>query len=140
MRGPRRTRRSGARDATGRSGSASGWERSSRRAREGPARAATMPPGSPSGNRSSGRPSSSASSSASSSTPASPAGGRPASGGNAAAGFLLGEPGERPAEFFRQQLRTLLYSRVAGGQKPDATVDPLLERIAGGGGLDGFGV
>lgn len=65
--------------------------------------------------------------------------GGPGSGRDDAAGFLLWEPVERPAEFFRQQLRTLLYSRVAGGQKPDATVDQLLERIASEGSLDVFG-
>jgi alpha-beta hydrolase superfamily lysophospholipase len=65
--------------------------------------------------------------------------GGPGSGRDDAAGFVLWEPAERPADFFRQQLRTLLFSRVAGGQKPDATVDQLLERIEQEGSVDVLG-
>jgi len=45
----------------------------------------------------------------------------------------------KPAEFFRQQLRTMLFSQVAGGHKPDATVDELLSRLEAQGSLDVFG-
>ncbi len=55
------------------------------------------------------------------------------------AGFLLWEPVEKPAEFFRMQLRTLLFSQVAGGKKPDATVDQLLARLERDGALDVLG-
>jgi pimeloyl-ACP methyl ester carboxylesterase len=65
--------------------------------------------------------------------------GGPTSGRDDAAGFVLWEPVASPAEFFRQQLRMLLFSRVAGGQKPEATVDQLLERIASEGSLDVLG-
>src|SRR5262249_18472610 len=54
-------------------------------------------------------------------------------------GFALWEPVEQPADFFRQQLRTLLFSQVAGGHKPDATVDELLARLDREGQLDVFG-
>jgi pimeloyl-ACP methyl ester carboxylesterase len=65
--------------------------------------------------------------------------GGPTSGRDDAAGFVLWEPVADPAEFFRQQLRTLLFSRVAGGKKPDATVDQLLGRLASEGSLDVLG-
>jgi pimeloyl-ACP methyl ester carboxylesterase len=65
--------------------------------------------------------------------------GGPRSGRDDAAGFILWEPVSRPAEFFRQQLRTLLFSQVAGGHKPDATVDELLARLEAEGELDVFG-
>ncbi len=65
--------------------------------------------------------------------------GGPNSGRGDAAGFVLWEPAAKPADFFRQQLRTLLFSRVAGGQKPDATVDQLLERLEHEGGIDVLG-
>ena len=65
--------------------------------------------------------------------------GGPSSGRNDAAGFVLWEPVAKPAEFFRQQLRTLLFSQVAGGKKPDATVDQLLARLASEGSVDVFG-
>ena len=65
--------------------------------------------------------------------------GGPGAGRDDAAGFALWEPVERAEEFFRQQLRTLLFSQVAGGRKPDATVDELLARLAREGSLDVFG-
>jgi len=65
--------------------------------------------------------------------------GGPRSGRTDTAGFALWEPVARPADFFRQQLRTLLFSQVAGGRKPDATVDQLLARLAAEGELDVFG-
>lgn len=61
------------------------------------------------------------------------------SGREDAAGFVLWEPVARPAEFFRQQLRMMLFSQVAGGKKPDATVDQLLARLASEGALDVLG-
>jgi pimeloyl-ACP methyl ester carboxylesterase len=65
--------------------------------------------------------------------------GGPRSGRDDTAGWILWEPVEKPAEFFRQQLRTLLFSQVAGGHKPDATVDELLARLEVEGQLDVFG-
>jgi hypothetical protein len=65
--------------------------------------------------------------------------GGPSSGRTDAAGFVLWEPVGKPSDFFRQQLRTLLFSRVAGGQKPDATVDQLLERLEQEGSIDVLG-
>lgn len=65
--------------------------------------------------------------------------GGPTSGRGDAAGFVLWEPAGKPADFFRQQLRTLLFSRVAGGQKPDATVDQMLERLEQEGSVDVLG-
>jgi len=65
--------------------------------------------------------------------------GGPGSGRDDAAAFLFWEPVESPHEFFRQQLRTLLFSRVAGGKKPDATVDQLFARLESEGQLDVFG-
>ena len=65
--------------------------------------------------------------------------GGPGSGRDDAAGFVLWEPVAKPSDFFRQQLRTLLFSQVAGGKKPDATVDQLLQRLETEGQLDVFG-
>lgn len=65
--------------------------------------------------------------------------GGPGSGRDDAAGFVFWEPVAKPADFFRQQLRTLLFSQVAGGKKPDATVDQLLARLATDGHLDVLG-
>lgn len=65
--------------------------------------------------------------------------GGPTSGRSDAAGFVLWEPAGKPADFFRQQLRTLLFSRVAGGHKPEATVDQLLQRIDQEGSVDVLG-
>jgi alpha-beta hydrolase superfamily lysophospholipase len=65
--------------------------------------------------------------------------GGPGSGRTDAAAFLLWEPVAKPADFFRQQLRTLLFSQVAGGHRPDATVDQLLERLAARGSVDVLG-
>lgn len=65
--------------------------------------------------------------------------GGPGSGRDDAAGLVLWEPVSNPAEFFRQQLRMLLFSQVAGGRKPDATVDQLLARLEAEGSLDVFG-
>jgi hypothetical protein len=65
--------------------------------------------------------------------------GGPRSGRDDAAGFILWEPVAAPAEFFRQLLRTILFSQVAGGEKPNATVDELLARLEREGQLDVFG-
>ena len=65
--------------------------------------------------------------------------GGPRSGRDDAAGFVLWEPVAKPAEFFGQQLRTLLFSQVAGGKRPDATVGQLLARLTSEGSLDVFG-
>ena len=65
--------------------------------------------------------------------------GGPRSGRDDAAGFILWEPVMKPADFFRQQLRSMLFSQVAGGHKPDATVDELLARLQAEGQLDVFG-
>jgi len=61
------------------------------------------------------------------------------SGRDDAAAFVLWEPVAAPADFFRQQLRTLLFSQVAGGHRPDATVDQLLARLGSEGRLDVLG-
>lgn len=65
--------------------------------------------------------------------------GGPGSGRDDAAGFISWEPVASPQDLFRQQLRTMLFSRVAGGQRPDATVDQLLARLESEGSLDVFG-
>lgn len=65
--------------------------------------------------------------------------GGPKSGRPDAAGFVLWEPAGKPADFFRQQLRMVLFSRVAGGLKPDTTVDQMLERLESEGSLDVLG-
>jgi pimeloyl-ACP methyl ester carboxylesterase len=41
----------------------------------------------------------------------------------------LWEPTHHPPDHFRGQLRGLLFSQVAEGHRPDATVDQLLERL-----------
>jgi pimeloyl-ACP methyl ester carboxylesterase len=61
------------------------------------------------------------------------------SGREDALAFVLWEPVASPADFFRQQLRTLLFSPVAGGHRPDATVDQLLGRLETEGRLDVLG-
>ncbi len=65
--------------------------------------------------------------------------GGPGSGRSDAAGFLFWEPVASPTDFFRQQLRTLLFSQVAGGLKPEATVDQLLARLESQGNVDVLG-
>ena len=65
--------------------------------------------------------------------------GGPRSGRDDAAAFLFWEPVAKPSDFFRQQLRTLLFSQVAGGRKPDATVDQLLVRLEQEGQVDVLG-
>mgnify|MGYP001260763429 CR=1 FL=1 len=65
--------------------------------------------------------------------------GGPTSGRDDAAGFVLWEPVAQGPEYFRQQLRTVLFSHVAGGKKPDATVDQLLARLESEGSLDVLG-
>jgi pimeloyl-ACP methyl ester carboxylesterase len=65
--------------------------------------------------------------------------GGPGSGRADAAAFLFWEPVASPADFFRQQLRTLLFSQVAGGHRPEATVDQLLARLETQGSVDVLG-
>jgi pimeloyl-ACP methyl ester carboxylesterase len=65
--------------------------------------------------------------------------GGPGSGRTDAAAFLFWEPVAKPADFFRQQLRTLLFSQVAGGHRPEATVDQLLARLESQGSVDVLG-
>jgi pimeloyl-ACP methyl ester carboxylesterase len=55
------------------------------------------------------------------------------------AGLVLWEPVHRPADYFRGMLRGLLFSQVAEGRKPEATVDQLLERVAAEGRVDVHG-
>lgn len=55
------------------------------------------------------------------------------------AGFVLWEPISRPLDQFRGQLRGMLFSSVAGGKKPDATVEQLFERITRDGAVDVHG-
>jgi len=43
--------------------------------------------------------------------------------------IALWEPVHRPLEYFRAQLRGMLFSQVAAGRRPDATVDQLMERL-----------
>lgn len=52
------------------------------------------------------------------------------------AGLVLWEPVLQPLEFFRAQLRYLLFSRIAGGVRPDATADELLAKARAGGEVD----
>ena len=54
-------------------------------------------------------------------------------------GLALWEPAHRPAEYFRGLLRGLLFSKVARGERPDATADQLLERVASEGQVDVHG-
>ncbi|HET7226348.1 MAG TPA: alpha/beta hydrolase [Candidatus Eisenbacteria bacterium] len=56
-----------------------------------------------------------------------------------AAGLVLWEPVQRASDHFRGVLRGMLYSAVAHGRKPDATVDQLLERVAAVGAVDVLG-
>ncbi len=55
------------------------------------------------------------------------------------AGFLFWEPIAKSMDQFRGQLRGMLFSSVAGGKKPDSTVEQLFERIAREGGVDVHG-
>jgi pimeloyl-ACP methyl ester carboxylesterase len=50
--------------------------------------------------------------------------------------LALWEPATRPPEYFRAQLRSMLFSQVAQGLKPDATVDQLMERLEREGRVD----
>lgn len=52
------------------------------------------------------------------------------------AGLVLWEPVLQPLEFFRAQLRFLLFSRVAGGVRPDATADQLIAQARAGQDVD----
>ncbi len=54
-------------------------------------------------------------------------------------GLALWEPVHRPVDYFRGQLRGLLYSQVAAGKKPEATVEELLERVERDGATDVHG-
>ncbi|MEO7867919.1 MAG: alpha/beta hydrolase [Candidatus Eisenbacteria bacterium] len=54
-------------------------------------------------------------------------------------GFVFWEPIAKSMDQFRGQLRGMLFSSVAGGKKPDSTVEQLLERIARDGGVDVHG-
>jgi pimeloyl-ACP methyl ester carboxylesterase len=45
------------------------------------------------------------------------------------AGLVLWEPVHRPLDYFRGLLRGMLFSQVAQGRTPDASVDQLLERV-----------
>jgi pimeloyl-ACP methyl ester carboxylesterase len=56
-----------------------------------------------------------------------------------ARGLALWEPVERPAEYFRGMLRGLLFSKVAKGERPEATADQLLERVRSEGLVDVHG-
>jgi pimeloyl-ACP methyl ester carboxylesterase len=59
--------------------------------------------------------------------------------GPEAAGLALWEPVHAPRDYFRAQLRGLLYSQVAEGKKPSATVDDLMARLDGDGHVDVHG-
>jgi pimeloyl-ACP methyl ester carboxylesterase len=54
-------------------------------------------------------------------------------------GIALWEPVHRPLDYFRAQLRGMLFSQVAAGKRPDATVDQLLERCERDGHVDVHG-
>ena len=54
-------------------------------------------------------------------------------------GLALWEPVHRPQEYFRGLLRGLLYSKVARGERPDATADQLLARVMSEGQVDVHG-
>ena len=54
----------------------------------------------------------------------------------AARGLALWEPVHRPDDYFRAQLRSLLFSQVAAGRRPDATVDELMTRCERDGAVD----
>jgi pimeloyl-ACP methyl ester carboxylesterase len=55
------------------------------------------------------------------------------------AGIALWEPAHRAMDFFRSQLRAMLFSQVAAGRRPDATVDELLATVEREGKLDVHG-
>jgi hypothetical protein len=55
------------------------------------------------------------------------------------AALALWEPVHRPPDYFRGLLRGMLFSQVAAGHAPDATVDQLLERLAEAGRVDVHG-
>lgn len=56
-----------------------------------------------------------------------------------AAGLALWAPVHRPPDYFRGQLRGLLYAQVARGVKPSATVDELLAEVEHEGRVDVHG-
>lgn len=56
-----------------------------------------------------------------------------------AAALVLWEPVHRPPDYFRSMLRGMLYSQVAQGRRPDASVDDLLASIARDGHIDVHG-
>lgn len=53
--------------------------------------------------------------------------------------LALWEPARQGLEYFRGQLRSMLFSQVAQGLRPEATVDQLLERLGREGRLDVHG-
>ena len=53
--------------------------------------------------------------------------------------LAMWEPATRPSDYFRGQLRSMLFYQVAQGQRPDATVDQLLERLERDGRVDVHG-
>jgi pimeloyl-ACP methyl ester carboxylesterase len=53
--------------------------------------------------------------------------------------LALWEPAHRPPDYFRGQLRSMLFSQVAQGERPDATVDQLMERLEHDGKVDVHG-
>ena len=53
--------------------------------------------------------------------------------------LALWEPAFRPPDYFRGMLRGMLFSQVAEGRKPDATVDELLARLERDGRVDVHG-
>lgn len=53
--------------------------------------------------------------------------------------LALWEPTHRPPDYFRSQLRGMLFSQVAQGERPDASVDQLLERLERDGQVDVHG-
>lgn len=53
--------------------------------------------------------------------------------------LMLWEPAHRPLDFFRGQLRAMLFAQVAAGKRSDATVDQLLEKVRGEGQVDVHG-
>ena len=59
--------------------------------------------------------------------------------GGEARGLALWEPVHRPDEYFRGLLRGLLYSKVAKGERPEATADQLMERVMSEGRVDVHG-
>jgi pimeloyl-ACP methyl ester carboxylesterase len=55
------------------------------------------------------------------------------------AGLALWEPVHQSTDYFRGQLRGLIYSQVAEGKKPSATADELLARVTSEGRVDVHG-